>query len=411
MEKTPDSSGGIQQKRLKIAILVRNFVTTGGMERYCVEVARRLALRHDVHVFAQEWRWDGEEMITFHRIPKFLTKPSFLNLLLFSYFIRKKVDNSFDIIHSHERVTRFDTLTVHCPCFRTYITDEKSLLKRMLIWLSIALSPRKMAYLWLENRQFAHNSERMLIAVSDKIKRNVRANYPLPEEYFRLAFPGVDRSRINAERGAESRETERKRLGINKDDLVVLFVGTEFRRKGLDALLRGFAMIVEKNIKLLIAGGGEKKRRYKRLVKELGIADNVIFMGLVKDMENIYAISDIYILPTLSEPAGMAPIEAMAAGIPTIISSSKYAGSAERIKNGEAIILENPDQSGNIADALSRLFDGDLRKELGAKGRELARHLTWEKTTKDTLDVYYRIMELKSGDHNRIGTMVNSIDK
>jgi glycosyltransferase involved in cell wall biosynthesis len=114
-------------------------------------------------------------------------------------------------------------------------------------------------------------------------------------------------------------------------------------------------------------------------------------------MENIYANSDIYILPTLSEPAGMAPIEAMAAGIPTIISSSRYAGSAERIKDEEAIILENPDQPGNIADALFRLFDGDLRKELGAKGRELARHLTWEQTTKDTLDVYYR--------------MVNSTDK
>jgi UDP-glucose:(heptosyl)LPS alpha-1,3-glucosyltransferase len=269
----------------------------------------------------------------------------------------------------------------------------------MLIWLSIALSPRKMAYLWLENRQFSHNSKRIWIAVSDKIKRNVRANYPLPEEYFRLASPGVDHSRKNTEICAESRETERKRLGINKDDLVVLFVGTEFRRKGLDALLRGFAMIVKKNIKLLIAGGGEKKGRYKRLVRELGIADHVIFLGLVEDMDNIYAISDIYILPTLSEPAGMAPIEAMAAGIPTIISSSKYAGSAERIKDGEAIILENPDQPGNIADSLSRLFDGDLRKELGAKGRELARHLTWEQTTEDTLDAYHRIMELKKSDY------------
>ena len=395
MEKTLYQTGNPPQKRLKIAILVRSFVKTGGMERYCVEVTRRLALRHDVHVFAQEWRWDGDEKITFHRIPKFLTKPSFLNLLLFSYFTHKKIDNSFDIIHSHERVTHFDALTVHCPCFRTCITDEQSLLKRIFIWLTIALSPRKIAYLWLENRQFAYNNKRMLIAVSDMIKRNVRVNYPLPDEYFGLAFPGVDHNLKNGERGAESRETERKRLGIKKDDLVILFVGTEFRRKGLDALLRGFAMIIKKNIKLIIAGGGEKKRRYKRLVKELGIADHVIFLGLVEDMENIYAISDIFILPTLSEPAGMAPIEAMAAGIPTIISSSRYAGSAERIKDGEAIILENPDQPGNIANALSRLFNEDLRKELGAKGRGLARYLTWEQTTKDTLDVYYRILELK----------------
>jgi UDP-glucose:(heptosyl)LPS alpha-1,3-glucosyltransferase len=395
MEKTPDLSIGSSQEKLKIAILVRRFITTGGMERYCVEVARRLAVKHDVHVFTQEWTWDGAEKITFHRIPKFFTKPSFLNLLLFSYLTRKKLDESFDIIHSHERVTHFDTLTVHCPCFRTYITEEESPLKRILIWLSVAVSPRKMAYLWLENRQFAYNRKRLLIAVSDQVKRNVRTNYPLPDEYFGLAFPGVAGSLIKEEFNAERREIERKRLGINKDDLVILFVGTEFRRKGLDALIRGFAMVVRNDIKLVIAGGGEKKRRYKNLVKELGIVDHVIFLGLVEEMENIYAISDIYILPSLSEPAGMAPIEAMAAGIPTIISSSRYAGSAERINDGEALILENPDQPRHIADALSRLMDGNLRKELGIKGQELAKHLTWDQTTEDTLNVYHRILQLK----------------
>jgi len=408
MEKTPDLSIGSSQERLKIAILVRRFITTGGMERYCVEVARRLAVKHDVHVFTQEWTWDGAEKITFHRIPKFFTKPSFLNLLLFSYLTRKKLDESFDIIHSHERVTHFDTLTVHCPCFRTYITEEESPLKRILIWLSVAVSPRKMAYLWLENRQFAYNRKRLLIAVSDQVKRNVRANYPLPDEYFGLAFPGVDGSLIKEEYNIEKREIERKRLGINKDDLVILFVGTEFRRKGLDALLRGFAMVARNDMKLVIAGGGEKKRRYKNLVKELGIVDHVIFLGLVEEMENIYAISDIYILPSLSEPAGMAPIEAMAAGIPTIISSSRYAGSAERINDGEALILENPDQPRHIADALSRLMDRNLRKDLGAKGRELAKHLTWDQTTEDTLDVYHRILQLKETYQDHFKKLVDN---
>jgi hypothetical protein len=56
----------------------------------------------------------------------------------------------------------------------------------------------------------------------------------------------------------------------------------------------------------------------------------------------------------------------------------------------------------DIADALSRLFDGDLRKELGAKGHELAKHLTWEQTTEDTLDAYYRIMELKKSNQDNI---------
>ncbi|MDB9823346.1 glycosyltransferase family 4 protein [Deltaproteobacteria bacterium] len=396
MEKTNSTSGKSSRKRLKIAILVRNFITTGGMERYCVEVARGLAVKHDVHVFAQAWSWEGDEKITFHRIPKFFTKPSFFNLLVFSYFTRRALDDSFDIIHSHERVTHFDTLTVHCPCFRTYITEEENPWKRILVWLSIAVSPRKMAYLWLENSQFAHNSKRLLIAVSDMVKRNVQDNYALPDGYFGLASPGVDGSLIKDEVNNENRETTRRRLGIGIDDLVILFVGTEFRRKGLDALLRGFALIVRTDMKLVIAGGGEKRRRYKRIVRELGIESNVIFLGLVQDMEDIYGMSDIYILPTLSEPAGMAPIEAMAAGIPTIISSSRYAGSAEKVRDGEALILEHPDQPRDIADALSGLMDKSKRTSLGAKGRELAKQLTWDKTTEDTLTVYYRILKLKN---------------
>ncbi|MFC1820295.1 glycosyltransferase family 4 protein [Thermodesulfobacteriota bacterium] len=396
MDKTHNQLTGPPKDRLKIAILVRRFLTTGGMERYCLEVTRRLAVKHDVHVFAQEWSWKGDERITFHRIPKFFTKPSFLNQLVFSYFIRKYLDESFDIIHSHERVTRFDTLTIHCPCFRTYITEQKNRLKRIFIWLSVILSPRKLAYLWLEKKQFIYHPQRLMIAVSDKVKENVQANYPLPDSYFGLAFPGVDSFMIKRD-DDNNREKIRSELGIDKDDLVILFVGTEFKRKGLDSLLRGFSLINRPGMKLVVAGGG-KPERYIRLSKKLDIEDYVIFLGLVEDIENIYAISNIYILPTLSDPAGMAPVEAMAAGVPTIISSSKYAGSAEQIKNEEALILENPDQPQDIADSLSKMMDESYRMSLSLKGRQFAKQLTWEKTTNETLAIYHRILQLKSSE-------------
>jgi len=380
------------KNRLKIAVLVRRFITTGGMERYVVEVTRRLARQHDVHVFCQERSWDGDEDITFHRIPKYFTRPSVLNLLVFSHYTRKYLDESFDIVHSHERVTHFDTLTVHCPCFRTFITEQEIWWKRLILWVSVATSPRKMTYMWLEKRQFRDNGNRIWIAVSDKVRKNVQKNYNLPDKCFGLAYPGVDMDLMKKRYNEENRETKRSGLGIDKDDLVILFVGTEFKRKGLDALLEGFSLITRNDTKLLIAGGGDQ-REYLKAARRLGIEDRVIFLGLVEGIENVYAISDIYILPTLSEPAGMSPMEAMAAGLPTVLSSPKYAGSSELIKNREAIILENPDQPKEIAEALSRLMDKDLRKDLGARGRSLARDLTWERTTEDTLSVYKRILQ------------------
>lgn len=382
-------------KRLKIAILVRRFITTGGMERYCVEVSRRLAREHEVHVFAHEWDWEGTENIQFHKVPSPIKKPNFINQILFSHSTKKLLDKSYDIIHSHERATHFDTLTVHCPSFRSYITEEKRFLPRAMIWLSIAISPRKIAYVLFEKKQFLHVDERVLITVSEKIKKNVQDSYSLPDEYFGQAFPGVDEAFHIKESDGHIRGSKRSELGIEKDEIVILFVGTEFERKGLYFLLKGFALIARPGVKLLIAGGGEKKRKYRKMVEALGIEDKVIFLGLIDDMRSIYLLSDIFILPTLSEPAGMAPLEAMATGLPVIVSGPEYAGCAEQINDGEAVILSNPENPHEIAEALLDLMDEGRRAELGEKGRCLAEKLTWEKTTKDTLSVYNRILKLR----------------
>ena len=383
------------EKKLKIAVLVRRFVTTGGMERYCVEVAKRLARDHDVHVFAQEWEWDFENKITFHKVPRYFIKPNWLNQLHFSYCTSKMVDDSFDITHSHERVSRYDALTVHCPCFKTHLVDEKRLFKKAMLWFSTITSPRKLAYLLHEKKQFAFTEKRKIIAVSEKVKKNVQHCYPLPDDYFGIAFPGVNPDLFEKEE-AVSKVDYREKLDIPKDDLVILFVGTEFERKGLDSLLKGFQKVAKKNIWLLVAGGGEKHQKYNKMVEELAISENIKFLGLVSDIGNVYSASDIFILPTLNEPAGMAPIEAMAAGLPVIVSNAENAGCAEQIKNNEALLLENPKSSDEIAEALTILFDENKRLELGRKGQKLVEKFSWEKTVEDTMSVYKEILYLKN---------------
>lgn len=397
MESAFKPSAASSKEKLKIAVLIRRFVLTGGAERYAVEVTRRLAREHDVSVFAQEWSFEGKEKITFHRIPRFFRRPNFLNQLLFSFFTRRSLDDSFDIVHTHERVSRFDVLTVHCPCFRSIVTRHKSPLIRLLVWLSVGLSPRKLAYLWLEKRQFAPKKERLWIAVSENVKKNIQDNYPLPDECFEIVYPGVDSNLAREGYVAEKREELRSKLGIEEDDLVILFVGTEFKRKGLDALLKGFALLPRSNMKLIIAGEG-KPDRYLSTASRLGIEKDVLFLGLVENIGEAYAVSDIYVLPTLSDPAGMAPLEAMVCGVATVISCERYAGIAECMTDQEAIILSDPDDPEEIADALRRLMEKDCRRQLGEKGRLLAETMTWEKATADTLSVYHKVLELK-GDN------------
>jgi UDP-glucose:(heptosyl)LPS alpha-1,3-glucosyltransferase len=384
------------KKRLKIAVLVRRFISTGGVERYALEVTRRLAPRYEVHVFAQEWSLQEDSPISFHRMPAWPAKPSWLNQILFSYFSSRAAGQGFDIIHSHEKVVDFDVMTIHSPCFRSYISQEKRPLKKALVRASLPFSLRKLAWLWLERKQFTFNPNKIFVAVSEKVKHDVQANYEIPDERFRIAYPGVDvNMKKNIDAGAD-RNQLRSEMGIAPDELILLFVGTEFKRKGLHALLRALSTAPLPKMRLLVAGGGGgRMKEYRNLAGQMGLGDKVVFLGLVENVEDLYALSDIYVLPTLSDPYGMAPMEAMLCALPVAISSSEYCGAAEHIRNREALIIRNPREPKEIAEALHKLSDERLRAEMKQKGPTLAKELTWEKTTAATLTAYAEALRRK----------------
>jgi glycosyltransferase involved in cell wall biosynthesis len=386
----------LDDKRLRVAVLIRRFVPTGGAERYALEVTRRLALHHEVHVFAQEWSFQGQESITFHKIPRYVKKPTWLNQIFFSHLSRAKVGNAFDIVHSHEKVTHFDVMTIHSPCFRSFLSQEERKWKKILSWVLAASSLRKLAWLALEKKQFADHHERLFIAVSKYVKRDVQANYPLPDDSFHIAYPGVDAGMKRNICAGTERKKLRSKLGLPQDDPLILFVGTEFKRKGLDALLQALSLINPSRFRLVVAGGGGgKMERYVDLARKLGLKEHVFFLGLVANVEELYAVADALILPTLSDPAPMVPIEAMFCGVPTAMSSSMFCGAAEHIRSEEALIINNPREPREIAQTLRRLVDAGFRAELSQKGQALAAELTWERATESTLSAYYEVLQRK----------------
>lgn len=361
-----------------------------------MEVVRRLAGEHEVHVFAHEWVFDGPEPLTFHKIPRICRKPAWVNQLFFSYFCRNAVGRRFDVVHSFEKVSTFDVMTVQSPCFKSPHLNAAGHWTRRLEWVCMAFSPRKLAWRWLEAKQFAEDGARVIIAVAEKVKRNVQVCYGLPDDYFRLAYTGVDVPEITRGYSRQELDGIRAQLGLSADDVVVLFVGTEFKRKGLDALLQGFSLVPRRRFKLLVAGGGGGKLEYyKNLTDKMQLGGEVRFLGLVQEIERIYPVADMYILPTLADPCPLAPLEAMAAGIATIMSASDFNGSAELIRNGEALLLSDPKDPREIADALMKLTDSRIRHELADKGRQLVRGFTWDKTAADTLSAYRAVMQRK----------------
>jgi len=133
----------------------------------------------------------------------------------------------------------------------------------------------------------------------------------------------------------------RKKLGIQDDDIVFLYLGRLIRKKGIDILLKAFAQLVKEtqyHVKLLIAGAGPERQTLENLATQLGVSNKVIFLGPVPETAKkcIYQASDIFvyvpIVETIPEEWPIAPLEAMSVGLPTIVSTA--VGSLQDLRGG-----------------------------------------------------------------------------
>lgn len=363
---------------MKIAVLIRRFITTGGAERYAVEVTRRLAKTHEVHVLAQEWDHEPQGF-SLHRVPMLSRRPRAFNQWWFSRHTSQMARKlGVDVIHTHERVTDFHVMNIHAGTFVGGLWgnargEPKS---RFKTWLKILTNPSVWVYWRLEKLHNRQAKGRFWVADSEMVKREVQQYYPIPDNRFFIAHSGVDPAEPDA---AARRALWRNKLGLSAEQVVALFIGSEFRRKGLLALLEAMAVLKE-NAPHLIIVGGQDLTPFQQRAAELGINQKLIWAGRISNVKDYYALADIFVLPTLSDPSPLAPLEAMAYGCATIISSGRYTGAAELIKNNEAIVLEDPRNPTAIAAAMKQLLDMSTRQALARRGQELTRELSWDRT-------------------------------
>ena len=159
------------------------------------------------------------------------------------------------------------------------------------------------------------------------------------------------------------------------DRLRVGLVGRMNERvKNQAALLRAAALVLPDipKLEIVLVGDGALRPELERLAADLGIAGNVIFLGERRDVPAVLASLDVSTLTSLSESMPNAILEAMAAGLPVV--STRVGGSAEVVRHGETGFLVDSGNDSQLAEALTMLLRSEpLRKQLGTRGREVAR--------------------------------------
>jgi len=247
---------------------------------------------------------------------------------------------------------------------------------------------RSLGHPWAEilaREQLGLREADRIIAVSKHLKQQLVDRYGAPADRIRVIY--------NAVRAPE------RLARIPPERPTVLYLGRLAAMKGVDTFLRAAAQVVPQlpNALFVVAGEGPEYPRLLALAAHLGIADRVLFLGRVTDEErtSLLARADVFVLPSVVEPFGIAALEAMASGVPTILS--KTSGVAEVAGHAFAVDFWDIDEyASRMAELLTYPA---LRHTMGEQGREQALTTGWAERALETVGVY---LEVLGG--TRIGT-------
>jgi glycosyltransferase involved in cell wall biosynthesis len=212
---------------------------------------------------------------------------------------------------------------------------------------------------------------------------------------------GVERGRIQViYSGVEiSRFVSSSALDPARDPVVIGVVAALEERKGHRFLLEAAAALKRDGLaaRYRFAGAGKEEGSLRRLAAELGLAEEVAFLGFVADIPAFLAGVDIFVLPSLYEGLGVAALEAMAARKPVVAAG--VGGLRELVEEGVTGLLVPPRDPRSLTRALASLISsGGLRVEMGQRGRRrVEEDFTMERMAKRNEDYYYELIGRRSG--------------
>ena len=192
---------------------------------------------------------------------------------------------------------------------------------------------------------------------------------------------GVDLTQFHS-----SREAAREKLGIGKDEFVLLSVGEMTVNKNHRLALQALALLRRKPIRYVLVGRGEQMEALKAQARELGISDRVIFTGYRNDVAELYPAADAFFFPSIREGLSVALMEAMASGLPAIVGQIR--GNTDLIDDGvEGLYM--PLTPEGAAEAIQKLYDDpELRSRLGEAAREKVRRFSAPEVQRKMREIY-----------------------
>ena len=369
-----------KHRSLRIGLVYRHFNLGGSIHRLHVELARHLADRgHEVHVYSILATRDTSLApgCIFHDVPVSTVRPgewSARELLSFALNAARAIKKEpFDLVHTRLPSTWVADIlylggVVRGETARAGVSAPRRLAGNIR-------HPGRLGRLTVERRAVRSRRVSRYHVDSSQVLADLARYYRVDPARVTVVPPGVN---LDEFKPVAQKKALRRELDLPETATLILFCGHDFKRKGLDRALEALAGMSQPAHLVVVGGGGGRELPYKQRAAALGVAGRVHFAGPREDTHRFFQAADAFVLPTRVDMWGATVVEAMAAGIPAIVTD--VAGSADVVDDGESgYVLPSPFDARRLSSLLDRLAsDADLRRRVGRKATERARGLEWK---------------------------------
>ena len=371
---------------MKLAIIRQRYTPFGGAERFIENAltALRQQTHLDVTVITREWRAQDTPYPVVTCNPFHIGRA--WRLWAFARAVCKAVaKGDYDLVQSHERLGCCDIFRAGDGVHREWLRQRDRILPAWRRGLT-RLSLFHQLGLWQERRMFASPRLKVIIANSEGVKADILRHYPETRARIEVIYNGVDLQRFRPGLKDEFRQPMRERFGIAPNAPVFLFVGSGFERKGLATAIEAISRL-SADTYLVVVGKDRHQRRYQSQAERLGIASRVHFVGPQTDVRPYYGMADVFVFPSLYDPFPNAVLEAMACGLPVIVSNT--CGSADFMREDALDALDVSAWAKTMASSL----EPTRHAEMAAKSISISKGLDIESMAERMAALYASLLD------------------
>lgn len=356
-----------------VAFCLYKYFPFGGLQRDFMRIAQTVAARgHQVRIYTQSWEGDDPELFELILVPVKSHTNHGRNAEYYLWVQNHLRANPVDRVVGFNKMPGLDIYYAADVCYAEKVAQEKGFFYR--------LTPRYRHFAAFERETFESGKATQLLMLTDKQIADFQKHYHTESARFHMLPPGIYPDRKYSNQPANIRQVVRQKNDISPQQFLLLQIGSDFTRKGVDRSIAALASLPEavRENALLYVVGQDNPRKFEALAEKCGVSRHVRFYSGRNDVAELMAAADILLHPAYQEAAGIVLLEAITAGLPVLTTA--VCGYAHFIADAQCgCVIEEPYLQKALNESLLKALEHpSLREEWVGNARYYA----------DTKDLY-----------------------